>query len=65
MRRLTIVLVGVTALVAGGAIWMYAQQKPAAGTLSPQELHRHLPTLRILHARRRTRIAEKRRVAVH
>jgi hypothetical protein len=37
MRRLTIVLVGVTAMVAGGAIWVYAQQKAASGMLSPQD----------------------------
>jgi hypothetical protein len=36
MRRLTIVLVGVTAMVAGGAIWVYAQQKAASGMLSSQ-----------------------------
>lgn len=37
MRRLSIVFVGVMAMVAGGAAWMYAQQSPRVRTLSPQD----------------------------
>lgn len=37
MRPFRILLVGVAAMVIGGAAWIYAQQKPASGTLSPQD----------------------------
>jgi len=37
VRSLRILLVGVTAMVIGGAAWIYAQQKPASATLSPQD----------------------------
>ena len=38
MRSLRLLLVGLTAmLMGGGAVWIYAQQRSAAGTLSPQD----------------------------
>jgi SnoaL-like protein len=37
MQSLKVLLVGVIAVVVGGAGWIYAQQKPSAGTLSPQD----------------------------